>query len=118
MAVENLYWKVVKYLEANSKTDAELYNGNIELVDEGSGPYIRTWNVDGVTKPTDSQIASYETAGDEEEALTKILVKRKKEYLSWNEQLDKLYHDIDNRKLDETGEWFKAIKKVKDDNPK
>jgi hypothetical protein len=40
------------------------------------------------------------------------------EYGGWQEQLDKLYHDIDNRKLDETGEWFKAIKKVKDDNPK
>ena len=40
------------------------------------------------------------------------------EYGGWQEQLDKLYHDIDNGKLDETGEWFKAIKKVKDDNPK
>ena len=113
-----LHTKVKKYLEANSKTDAELYNGNIELVDEGFGPYIRTWNVDGVTKPTDSQIASYETAGDEEEALTKILVKRKKEYLSWNEQLDKLYHDINDGKLDKTGSWYKHIKAVKDANRK
>ena len=113
-----LHTKVKKYLEANSKTDAELYNGNIELVDEGSGRYIRTWNVDGVTKPTDSQIASYETAGDEEEALTKILVKRKKEYLSWNEQLDKLYHDINDGKLDKTGSWYKHIKAVKDANSK
>lgn len=40
------------------------------------------------------------------------------EYGGWQEQFDKLYHDIDNGKLDETGEWFKAIKKVKDDNPK
>ena len=40
------------------------------------------------------------------------------EYGSIGDQLDKLYHDIDNGKLDETGEWFKAIKKVKDDNPK
>ena len=39
-------------------------------------------------------------------------------YGSIGDQLDKLYHDIDNGKLDETGEWFKAIKKVKDDNPK
>ena len=113
-----LHTKVKKYLEANSKTDAELYNGNIELVDEGSGRYIRTWNVDGVTKPTDSQIASYETAGDEEEALTKILVKRKKEYLSWNEQLDKLYHDINDGKLDKTGSWYTHIKAVKDANSK
>tara|TARA_R100001443_G_C3348378_1_gene176228 strand:- start:261 stop:575 length:315 start_codon:yes stop_codon:yes gene_type:complete len=43
---------------------------------------------------------------------------RKMEYGSIGDQLDKLYHDIDNGKLDETGEWFKAIKKVKEDNPK
>ena len=85
----SVHTKVKKYLEANSKTDAELYNGNVVLADDGDGVvYIKTWNVDGVTKPTDSQIASYETTGNEEEALTKILVKRKKEYLSWNEQLD------------------------------
>ena len=37
------------------------------------------------------------------------------------EQLDLLWHDMDNGKFGEdakTGEWFKAIKKVKDDNPK
>ena len=39
-------------------------------------------------------------------------------YGSWNEQLDKLWHDIDAGKLDKTGEWYKAIKKVKTDNPK
>ena len=43
---------------------------------------------------------------------------RKMEYGSIGDQLVKLYHDIDNGKLDKTGEWFKAIKKVKDDNPK
>lgn len=39
-------------------------------------------------------------------------------YPQLREQLDKLYHDIDAGKLDKTGEWFKAVKKVKDDNPK
>tara|TARA_R100000329_G_C7441090_1_gene155104 strand:- start:119 stop:445 length:327 start_codon:yes stop_codon:yes gene_type:complete len=34
------------------------------------------------------------------------------------EQLDKLFHDIDNGTLDKTGEFYTAIKKVKDDNPK
>ena len=115
----SVHTKVKKYLEANSKTDAELYNGNVVLADDGDGVvYIKTWNVDGVTKPTDSQIASYETTGNEEEALTKILVKRKKEYLSWNEQLDKLYHDINDGKLDKTGSWYTHIKAVKDANSK
>ncbi len=39
-------------------------------------------------------------------------------YGSWNEQLDLLYHDMTAGKGDKTGEWYKAVKKVKDDNPK
>ena len=34
------------------------------------------------------------------------------------EQLDLLYHDMNAGKGDNTGEWYKAIKEVKDDNPK
>ena len=34
------------------------------------------------------------------------------------DQLDLLYHDMTVGKLDATGEWHKAIKKVKDDNSK
>ena len=47
-----------------------------------------------------------------------VLVARRKEYLSIAEQLDKLYHDMTAGKLDATGEWHKAIKAVKDANPK
>ena len=43
---------------------------------------------------------------------------RKMSYGTWNEQLDLLYHDMNSGKGDKTGEWFKAVKKVKDDNPK
>ena len=42
---------------------------------------------------------------------------RELEYGRIQDQLDKLYHDIDAGKLDETGEWFKSIKAVKDANP-
>lgn len=43
---------------------------------------------------------------------------RSDQYLAVEEQLDQLYHDMVAGKGDKTGEWFKAIKKVKDDNPK
>ena len=43
---------------------------------------------------------------------------RKESYPDIAEQLDKLYHDINNGTLDETGEFFTALKTVKDDNPK
>ena len=39
-------------------------------------------------------------------------------YPSLANQLDKLFHDIDNGTLNETGEFFTAIKEVKDSYPK
>lgn len=35
-----------------------------------------------------------------------------------SDQLDMLYHDMTAGKLDATGEWHKAIKAIKDANPK
>ncbi len=43
---------------------------------------------------------------------------RQVSYGSIGNQLDQIFWDIDAGKLDKTGEWYKAIKKVKDDNPK
>jgi len=43
---------------------------------------------------------------------------RQEAYASMGDQLDQLYWDIDAGKLDKTGEWYKAIKKIKADNPK
>jgi len=80
-----LYTKVCLYLEANSKTwdDAKIL-----LQDDGSGPYIKEWNIDGLAKPSD----------------------RRKEYGDIGDQLDEIYKDIDA--------WKTRIKKIKDDNPK
>ena len=100
--------KIKLYLEANSKT----WDGTkVSLQDDGSGAYIKTWNIDGVAKPNDSKIAEYETAGNTAETLSNVLATRASEYPSIADQLDKIYHDgVD--------EWKKVIKKVKDDNPK
>ena len=43
---------------------------------------------------------------------------RQESYPALGEQLDMLYHDMTSSKGDKTGEWYKAVKKVKDDNPK
>ena len=113
----SLSTKVKKYLEANSKTwDAE--QNNIVLQNDGSGDYIHTWNVSGLSKPSDSQIASYETAGNTRETLNAVLNKRASEYKELKEQFDLLYHDMTAGKGDKTGEWYKHIKAVKDANPK
>ena len=110
----SLSTKVKLYIEANSEAwDSE----KVLLQNDGSGDYIKTWTY-SFSKPTDSQIASYETAGNTAETLSGVLSKRQTEYLSWQEQLDKLYHDIDDGKLDKTGSWYTHIKAVKDANSK
>ena len=110
----SLFTKVKLYIEANSATWDDT---KVSLQDDGVGAYIKTWSY-SFTKPTDSQIASYETAGNTAETLSGVLDKRRIEYLSWQEQLDKLYHDIDDGKLDKTGSWYTHIKAVKDANSK
>jgi hypothetical protein len=113
----SLHTKVKLHLEANSKT-WEAEKNNIILQNDGSGDYIHTWNVSGLAKPSDSQITSYETAGNTAETLNGVLNTRASEYPELKEQLDLLYKDMAADKGDKTGEWFKAVKKVKDDNPK
>jgi hypothetical protein len=103
----SLFTKVSLYLEANSKTWDDT---KISLQDDGSGPYIKDWNIDGLAKPSDSQIASYETVGNTRESNNTVRKTRKKAYGDIGEQLDEIYKDIDA--------WKARIKKVKDDNPK
>jgi len=102
--------KIKLYCEANSKVAD--FQDNIRLQDDsdGKGPYIKEWKVDGLTKPTDEQIASYETAGNTEESNNTVRATRKAAYGDIGEQLDEIYKDIDA--------WKARIKKIKDDNPK
>ena len=85
---------------------------------DDNGDYIAVWDVDGLAKPSDDQIASYDSAGDTAITLRDLRYKRKTEYGDIGEQLDLLYKDIVADKLDNTGEWAKKIKAVKDANPK
>jgi len=43
---------------------------------------------------------------------------RQAAYPALGEQFDKLWHDINNGTLDNTGVFFTALKEVKDNNPK
>jgi hypothetical protein len=117
----NLAKKVQLYLEANSKDATALFRQNKVMIQnnsDGNGDYIAVWDVDGLAKPSDDQIASYDSAGDTAIALRDLRYKRKTEYGDIGEQLDLLYKDILANKLDTTGEWAKKIKAVKDANPK
>ena len=109
--------KIELYASANSINSVE-FEKDVKLRDDGSGPYIYEWNISGLAKPTDEQLASYETAGNEAETAQAVLNKRASEYKELKEQLDLLYHDMTAGKGDKTGEWYKHIKAVKDANPK
>jgi len=101
--------KIKLYLEANSKVYSNELN-NYALQNDGSGDYILSWNVDGLAKPSNSQLNSYETAGNTEEKNDTVRATRKTAYGDIGEQLDEIYKDI--------GAWKVRIKKIKDDNPK
>ena len=108
----SLSTKVALYCTANSKTADFGPGGNVTLQDDsdGKGPYIKSWSVSGLDKPTDSQIASYEAAGNTEEKNNTVKSTRKAAYGDIGDQLDEIYKDIDA--------WKARIKKIKDDNPK
>ena len=102
--------KIKLYCEANSKVAD--FSNNVILQDDsdGKGAYIKSWSVDGLAKPTDEQIASYETAGNTEESNNQVRATRKAAYGDIGDQLDEIYKDIDA--------WKARIKAVKDANPK
>ena len=78
---------------------------------------IIQWDSEG-TQPTEDEIATKKTELETEFDNNEYQRDRALAYPQLAEQLDKIYHDITAGKLDETGEWYKAVKKVKDDNPK
>ena len=101
-----LYTNTKLYIEANSDTWNDT---KVSLQNDGSGDYIKTWTY-SFAKPSDSQIASYETAGNTEESNDIVRATRRTAYGDIGDQLDEIYKDIDA--------WKARIKKIKDDNPK
>jgi hypothetical protein len=110
-----LYTKVKLYLEANSKTwESEEDNITLQNDSDGKGDYIANWSVDGLSEPTDSQLASYDSAGDTAEANAVIDATRQTQYGSWQSQLEMLYKD----QKDGTSTFKDHNDKVRADNPK
>ena len=109
----SLSWKIKKYLENNSKVyETERDSGNFSIVNlsDGNGDIIETWNVDGVSKPTDSQLNSLNSDATKDYNNNKIRKTRKKSYGNIGDQLDEIFKDIDA--------WKTRIQKIKTDNPK
>ena len=103
--------KISLYCKAKGKSDID-FTKDVLLQDDsdGKGVYIKEWNVSGVDKPSDSDLSSYETAGNTEEKNNTVRATRRAAYGDIGDQLDEIYKDIDA--------WKARIKKIKDDNPK
>ena len=103
--------KIKLYCEANDVANVEFINDVILQDDsDGKGAYIKEWNISGVAKPTDEQLASFETAANTAESNAQVDATRRQAYGSWNDQLDEIFHDIDA--------WKTRIQGIKTNNPK
>ena len=78
------------------------------------------WDEDNSeTQPSDSAIqAKYDELETLWNTTNEPRTDRKLTYPNIEEQLDKLFHDIDDGKLDKTGTFYTAIKTIKDKYPK
>ena len=103
----SLYTKVKKYLEANSKTWDDT---KVSLQNDTGTDYIKSWSYDGLAKPTDDQLNSYNSTATTEENNNVIRDTRRLAYGNIGDQLDEIYKDIDA--------WKARIKSIKDANPK
>ena len=93
--------KVKEYLKANGKTYvAERDNFELRNDSDGSGDYLKSWNVSGLAQPTQSELDSLESAADATEALGLVYQKRKSEYPSISELVVALYDTEDKAAID------------------
>ena len=108
----SLYTKTKLYLEANSKTwdDTKV---SLQNNSDGNGDFIASWSYD-IAQPTAEQIASYETAGNTAETLSGVLSTRRKEYGSYELQMEMIYKDQKNG----TTTFKDHCDQVRSDNPK
>ena len=106
----SLATKVKLYCEANSKTVDFTKDVLLQDDSDGKGPYIKEWNVSGLDKPTDEQLAAQETAPNTEEANNAVRATRRAAYGDIGDQLDEMYKSFDD--------WKARIKAIKDANPK
>ena len=106
----SLATKVKLYCEANSKTVDFTKDVLLQDNSDGKGAYIKEWNISGLDKPTDEQLAAQETAANTEEKNNQVRATRRAAYGDIGDQLDEMYKSFDD--------WKARIKSIKDANPK
>tara|TARA_R100001530_G_C4315403_1_gene154220 strand:- start:807 stop:1118 length:312 start_codon:yes stop_codon:yes gene_type:complete len=87
-----------------------------EVSGDSEGKHVKYH--DGQTPPSDSEIASKKAELEADFTAKKYQRDREVLYPELQEQFDLLFHDMTAGKGDKTGKWYKALNKVKTDNPK
>ena len=102
--------KVIAYLGRTPN-----FREEVKLQDDGQGQYISFWS-DSLekAKPTDEQLNALSSQATDLENNAKADEKRRKEYLSWQEQMEMIYKDQKNG----TSTYKDHCDKVRSDNPK
>ena len=86
------------------------FDKDVRLQDDGDGVvYIKEWNV-AEAQPTDEQLDALDAQATTLESNNQVDSTRRKEYGSWHNQLDEIYHDIDA--------WKARLQTIKTNNPK
>ena len=85
------------------------FTKDVKLQDDGDGVYIKEWNV-AEAQPTEEQLNALDAQATTLESNNRVDGTRSTAYGSWNDQLDEIYHNIDD--------WKARIKAVKDANAK
>jgi len=103
-----LSYKIIKFLNREVDFDKDVILQD-DMVDGISNPYIAEWNV-AEAQPTDAQLDALDAQATTLESNNQVDATRRKEYGSWNDQLDEIYHDIDA--------WKARLQIIRTNNPK
>ncbi|BAQ89574.1 Phage-like element PbsX protein XkdW [uncultured Mediterranean phage uvMED] len=84
------------------------------LQNDSGEDYIKEWNATDKPKPTDEQLNALESEAIKFVNNAKADMKRRTEYLSWQDQMEMIYKDQKNG----TTTYKDHCDKVRSDNPK
>jgi len=104
--------KIRLYAKANGVSSIDFLSDvrlQDDMIDGVSSPYIKEWNLE-IAKPSDEQLATYNSSATTDENNHQIRKTRKTAYGDIGDQLDEIYKDIDA--------WKARIKSIKDANAK
>ena len=104
--------KIRLYAKANGVSSIDFLSDvrlQDDMIDGVSSPYIKEWNLE-IAKPSDEQLATYNSSATTDENNHQIRKTRKTAYGDIGDQLDEIYKDIDA--------WKARIKSIKDANSK